>query len=50
MAKNVLDLLMWHPKWDIKRCRISYIHRGLRGTSKQFRGQILKGSKGASLC
>ncbi|MDN5373881.1 MAG: uncharacterized protein PWP32_646 [Methanothermobacter sp.] len=42
MAKNVLDLLMWHPKWDIERCRISYLHRGASRNLKTIRGSDIE--------
>ncbi|MDI9618584.1 DUF504 domain-containing protein [Methanothermobacter sp.] len=42
MAKNVLDLLMWHPKWDIKKCRISYIHRGAQRNLKTVQGSDIE--------
>ena len=38
MAKNVLDLLMWHPKWDIEECVISYVHRGAQRNLKTING------------
>ena len=28
MAKNVLDMILWHPELDFSKCNVSYIHRG----------------------
>ncbi len=38
MAKNVLDMILWHPKMDIKESKITYIHRGTKGNLKTIEG------------
>ena len=38
MAKNVLDMILWHPKMDITRSKITYIHRGTKGNLKTING------------
>ena len=39
MAKNVLDMILWHPDMDIKLSKITYIHRGAKGNLKTIEGQ-----------
>jgi uncharacterized protein len=47
MAKNVLDMILWHPKMEIKNCNITYIHRGTIGNLKTISGnQINKLERG----
>lgn len=47
MAKNILNLMMWHPEQDISRCHITYVHRGAPGNLKTISGsQIEKLEKG----
>jgi uncharacterized protein (UPF0248 family) len=38
MAKNVLNMVLWHPDMEVKRTIISYIHRGARGNIKTVQG------------
>lgn len=38
MAKNVLDMILWHPEMDIKQSKITYIHRGAKGNLKTIEG------------
>lgn len=38
MAKNVLDMILWHPKMEIKNCKITYVHRGAPGNLKTISG------------
>lgn len=42
MAKNVLDMLFWHPDKDIENTRISYIHRGAAKNIKTIPGYRIK--------
>lgn len=39
MAKNILDMLFWHPHKDISYTKISYIHRGAPGNIKTISGR-----------
>jgi len=36
MAKNILDMILWHPEMDIRKCNITYIHRGAPGNLKKI--------------
>lgn len=38
MAKNVLNMVLWHPDMEVNRTTISYIHRGARGNIKTIQG------------
>ena len=38
MVKNVLDMILWHPKMEIKKCKITYVHRGSKGNLKTIEG------------
>lgn len=42
MAKNILDLLFWHPNKEIDNTIISYIHRGATGNIKTITGDEIK--------
>jgi uncharacterized protein len=47
MAKNVIDMILWHPKMEIKKCKITYVHRGAPGNLKTIAGeQISKLERG----
>lgn len=41
MAKNILNMILWHPKMKISRSKISYIHRGARGNIKTIEGFLI---------
>jgi uncharacterized protein (UPF0248 family) len=36
MAKNVLDMILWHPEMDFNKCNITYVHRGAPGNLKKI--------------
>jgi uncharacterized protein (UPF0248 family) len=36
MAKNVLNMILWHPEMDIDKCNITYVHRGAPGNLKKI--------------
>jgi len=38
MAKNILDMIIWHPQMDVKQTKITYIHRGSKGNLKTIKG------------
>lgn len=38
MAKNILNMVLWHPEMEKNRLKISYIHRGARGNIKTIPG------------
>ncbi len=41
MAKNILNMVLWHPEMEIDRSKISYIHRGARGNIKTIQGNLI---------
>lgn len=41
MAKNILNMVLWHPKMEINRSKISYIHRGARGNIRTIEGSLV---------
>ena len=43
MAKNILNLILWHPKMDKKRAKITYIHRGSTNNLKKIEGSFIRG-------
>lgn len=36
MAKNVLNMILWHPEMDVKKCSVTYVHRGAPGNLKKI--------------
>ncbi len=38
MAKNILNMVLWHPKMEKNHTKISYIHRGAPGNIKTIQG------------
>ncbi|WP_414470218.1 DUF504 domain-containing protein [Methanobacterium sp. ACI-7] len=36
MAKNILDMVLWHPEMDFSKCSVTYIHRGAPGNLKNI--------------
>ncbi|MDI6644669.1 MAG: RNA repair domain-containing protein [Methanobacteriaceae archaeon] len=42
MAKNILNMLLWHPEIKIANCEITYLHRGVRGNLKTISGSKIK--------
>ncbi len=42
MARKVLDLMIWHPKGDIRKCKIIYLHRGAHKNLKTIKGTDIK--------
>jgi uncharacterized protein len=43
MVKNVLNMILWHPKMNIKYCKITYLHRGSQGDLKSIDGRHIDG-------
>lgn len=46
MAKRILDMLIWHPEKDIRRCQVTYSHRGLKGNLKTIPATDIQGLEG----
>lgn len=44
MAQNIINMLKWHPKYDLSNCKITYIHRGSPGNLKTIKGSEIKTS------
>ncbi|ADP78012.1 Protein of unknown function DUF504 [Methanothermus fervidus DSM 2088] len=42
MAQNIINMLKWHPKYDLSNCKITYIHRGSPGNLKTIKGSEIK--------
>lgn len=42
MAKNILNMLLWHPEMKISDCEITYLHRGGPGNLKTISGSEIK--------
>jgi uncharacterized protein (UPF0248 family) len=49
MAKNVLNMVLWHPEMERERSKISYIHRGARGNIKTIKGSSIDRLEGGFL-
>jgi len=41
MAKNILNMILWHPEMEIDHAKVSYIHRGAPGNIKTIQGFII---------
>jgi len=41
MAKNILNMIIWHPEMETKKCRITYVHRGMPGNLKTIEGILI---------
>lgn len=41
MAKNIINMILWHPGLDINKTIITYIHRGAVGNLKQINGNSI---------
>jgi uncharacterized protein (UPF0248 family) len=47
MAKNILNLMLWHPEQDISQCQVTYLHRGAPENLRTIQGsQVEKLEKG----
>ena len=42
MAKNIINMLLWHPRMHINETSISYIHRGAPGNIKIINGNSIE--------
>ena len=42
MAKNILNMILWHPEIQIEDCEITYLHRGAQGNLKTIWGSKIK--------
>lgn len=42
IAKDVLNELKWHPKKDLKKAEIWYLHRGAENNTKIILGSEIK--------
>lgn len=49
MAKNIINLLLWHPKKNIKNSKVIYIHRGGSGNLKTIKGSSISHVEGGFL-
>lgn len=49
MAKNVLNMILWHPEMNISQAEITYVHRGARGNLKTIEGSSVDNLKGGFL-
>jgi len=49
MAKNVLNMILWHPEMKINEAKITYIHRGARGNLKIIEGGSIDRLEGGFL-
>ncbi len=41
MAKNILNMILWHPEMRIDQAKITYIHRGALGNLKTIKGSSI---------
>lgn len=49
MARNMLNMVLWHPEMEIERAKISYIHRGTRENIKTIPGSSIDRLEGGFL-
>ena len=41
MAKNIINMILWHPHMQITETEITYIHRGLPENLKMINGDSI---------
>jgi uncharacterized protein len=49
MAKNILNMVLWHPEMEIEDSIITYIHRGAKNNLKKIRGDSVTKLEGGFL-
>lgn len=42
MAKNIINMILWHPEMDINNTKLTYIHRGAPGNLKIIHGYSIE--------
>ncbi len=42
MARNIINMILWHPGMEINETKITYIHRGVPGNLKQINGNSIE--------
>lgn len=46
MARNIINMILWHPEMEINDTKITYIHRGAPGNLKTINGNSIDGMEG----
>lgn len=46
MAKNIINMILWHPEMDINDAKLTYIHRGAPGNLKTIHGNSIERMEG----
>lgn len=46
MARNIINMILWHPEMDINDAKLTYIHRGAPGNLKAIRGDSIERMEG----
>ena len=41
MAKNILNMILWHPEMETERCKLTYVHRSRRENLKTIKGSSI---------
>ena len=41
MARNIINMILWHPEIQITETKITYIHRGVPGNLKKINGDSI---------
>ncbi len=49
MARNIINMILWHPEMDIEETKITYIHRGIPGNLKTIDGKSIEKLEGGFL-
>ena len=42
MAKNIINMILWHPEMEINEIKITYIHRGAPEDLKRINGNSIE--------
>ena len=42
MAKNIINMILWHPEMKINEIKIIYVHRGAIGNLKKINGDSIE--------
>jgi len=42
MAKNIINMILWHPEMKVNETKITYIHRGVPRNLKKINGDSIE--------
>jgi uncharacterized protein (UPF0248 family) len=42
MARNIRNMILWHPDMDINEIKVTFVHRGAKGNLKKIDGKSIE--------